>query len=184
MHTALALQAEGWKSVYLNEMLVTGLAPMDFSSYSCAAAALGRRQPEDRPAAEPAHLRGLSVAQRICYFASMYHWTIGFAKVVFYLRAAADPVHRPVPDRELRSHVRDALSSRTSRRWSAPTSSSPRHRPHLHGRDVQHGELLHAAVGGEAICLRTPRRRFVVTSKRGGEAARIARSCRTTRWWP
>ena len=34
MHTSIVLQPQGWKSVYLNEVLVTGLAPMDFSSYS------------------------------------------------------------------------------------------------------------------------------------------------------
>lgn len=33
MHTSLVLHSEGWKSVYLNETLVTGLAPMDFESF-------------------------------------------------------------------------------------------------------------------------------------------------------
>ena len=89
MHTALALQAEGWKSIYLNEMLVTGLAPMDFSSYSSQRLRWAEGNLKIVRLLNPLTCAGLSVAQRICYFASMYHWTIGFAKVVFY---AAPPL--------------------------------------------------------------------------------------------
>lgn len=84
MHTALALQAEGWKSVYLNELLVTGLAPMDFASYSSQRLRWAEGNLKIIRQINPLTHGGLSVAQRICYFASMYHWTIGFAKVVFY----------------------------------------------------------------------------------------------------
>ena len=84
MHTALALQAEGWKSVYLNELLVTGLAPMDFSSYSAQRLRWAEGNLKIVRLLNPLTCAGLSVAQRICYFASMYHWTIGFAKIVFY----------------------------------------------------------------------------------------------------
>jgi cellulose synthase (UDP-forming) len=85
MHTALALQAEGWKSVYLNELLVTGLAPMDFASYSSQRLRWAEGNLQIAKRLNPLTRRGLTMAQRICYFASMYHWTIGFPKLVFYL---------------------------------------------------------------------------------------------------
>jgi cellulose synthase/poly-beta-1,6-N-acetylglucosamine synthase-like glycosyltransferase len=85
MHTALALQARGWKSVYLNELLVTGLAPMDFSSYSSQRLRWAEGNLKIIRHINPLTHPGLSLAQRLCYFASMYHWTIGFPKLVFYL---------------------------------------------------------------------------------------------------
>lgn len=85
MHTSLALQAAGWKSVYLNELLVTGLAPMDLSSYHAQRLRWAEGNLKIIRHLNPLTCRGLSFAQRMCYFASMYHWTIGFAKLVFYL---------------------------------------------------------------------------------------------------
>jgi len=85
MHTALALQAEGWKSVYLNELLVTGLAPMDFASYSSQRLRWAEGNLKIIRRLNPLTHCGLTFAQRVCYFASMYHWTIGFPKLVFYL---------------------------------------------------------------------------------------------------
>lgn len=85
MHTSLVLQANGWKSVYLNELLVTGLAPMDFSSYSSQRLRWAEGNLKIIRHMNPLTARGLTMAQRLCYFASMYHWTIGFAKLVFYL---------------------------------------------------------------------------------------------------
>ncbi len=85
MHTALALQAAGWKTVYLNELLVTGLAPMDFSSYSSQRLRWAEGNLKIIRHLNPLTSPGLTFAQRMCYFASMYHWTIGFPKLVFYL---------------------------------------------------------------------------------------------------
>jgi cellulose synthase (UDP-forming) len=85
MHTALALQAEGWKTVYLNELLVTGLAPMDFASYSTQRLRWAEGNLKTIRHLNPLTARGLTFAQRVCYFASMYHWTIGLPKLVFYL---------------------------------------------------------------------------------------------------
>jgi cellulose synthase (UDP-forming) len=85
MHTSLVLQAGGWKSVYLNELLVTGLAPMDFSSYSSQRLRWAEGNLKIIRHINPLTSNGLTFTQRICYFASMYHWTIGFPKIVFYL---------------------------------------------------------------------------------------------------
>jgi cellulose synthase (UDP-forming) len=85
MHTSLVLQTGGWKSVYLNELLVTGLAPMDFSSYSSQRLRWAEGNLKIILHVNPLTSKGLTFTQRICYFASMYHWTIGFPKIVFYL---------------------------------------------------------------------------------------------------
>jgi len=85
MHTSLALQAHGWKTVYLNEMLVTGLAPMDFASYTSQRLRWAEGNLKIIRDINPLNCQGLSFAQRVCYFASLYHWTIGFPKIVFYL---------------------------------------------------------------------------------------------------
>jgi len=85
MHTSLALQAAGWKTVYLNELLVTGLAPMDFASYASQRLRWAEGNLKIVRHMNPLTVRGLTVAQRISYFASVYHWTIGFAKLIFYV---------------------------------------------------------------------------------------------------
>lgn len=84
MHTSIALQSEGWKTVYLNELLVTGLAPVDFESYSSQRLRWAEGNLQIIKQVNPLTCRGLRPAQRIAYFASMYHWTIGWAKLVFY----------------------------------------------------------------------------------------------------
>ena len=85
MHTSLALHAEGWKSVYVNELLVTGLAPMDFRSFQLQRLRWAEGNLKIAHSINPLTCRGLSFAQRISYFASMWHWTIGLAKLVFYV---------------------------------------------------------------------------------------------------
>lgn len=85
MHTSIELQADGWKSVYLNELLVTGLAPMDFASYSVQRLRWAEGNLKIIKEINPLTCRGLTLPQRIAYFASMYHWTVGIPKLVFYL---------------------------------------------------------------------------------------------------
>ena len=84
MHTALALHADGWKSVYLDELLVTGLAPMDFASLQVQRLRWAEGNLKIIRSINPITEPGLTLAQRICYSGSMYHWTTGVAKLVFY----------------------------------------------------------------------------------------------------
>lgn len=85
LHTSVVLHSEGWKSVYVNEVLVTGLAPMDFASYD-----VQRLRWAEGNLRTIAHInlltcKGLTLNQRISYVASLYHWTIGLPKIVYYL---------------------------------------------------------------------------------------------------
>jgi cellulose synthase (UDP-forming) len=85
MHTAIVLHSEGWKSVYVNEVLVTGLAPTDVASFLKQRLRWAEGNLKIIFDINPLTCGGLSVAQRIAYFASMFHWTIGLPKLVFYL---------------------------------------------------------------------------------------------------
>ncbi|HTV03023.1 MAG TPA: glycosyltransferase [Luteitalea sp.] len=85
MHTAIVLHSEGWKSVYVNEVLVTGLAPTDVSSFLKQRLRWAEGNLKIIFDINPLTCRGLSIPQRISYFASMYHWTVGVPKLVFYL---------------------------------------------------------------------------------------------------
>ncbi|GAA1482143.1 glycosyltransferase [Gordonia sinesedis] len=83
MATAMHLHALGWRSVYHHEVLVDGLAPDDLRVM------LGQRQ---RWAAgsmqvffahNPLFARGLSLAQRLMYLATMTSYLSGFATLVY-----------------------------------------------------------------------------------------------------
>ena len=79
MNTAMRLHAAGWRSIYHNEILATGLAPDDLSStlkqrLRWAQGTLQVLQTEN-PLTKP----GLSFWQRLQYFQTMYSYFSGFA---------------------------------------------------------------------------------------------------------
>jgi cellulose synthase (UDP-forming) len=86
IHTSVLLHAKGYRSVYVNKRLAAGLAPESYASY------LRQRQRWTRghlqiflSAHNPLFVRGLTVAQRIDYFASIYYFLLGPARMVFLL---------------------------------------------------------------------------------------------------
>jgi cellulose synthase (UDP-forming) len=85
LHTSVVLHAEGWKSVYLNEVLVTGLAPFDLASFAVQRLRWAEGNLKAAGLASPVTIPGLTVGQRISYFASLFHWTTGAPKLVYYL---------------------------------------------------------------------------------------------------
>jgi cellulose synthase (UDP-forming) len=84
LHTSLVLHTEGWKSVYLNELLVTGLAPVDLKSFEVQRLRWAEGNLKVAGYVNPLTAPGLSLPQRISYFASLYHWTIGIPKLIYY----------------------------------------------------------------------------------------------------
>lgn len=85
LHTSIELHAAGWKSVYLNELLVTGLAPADLKSFATQRLRWAEGNLKAASFSNPLTLPGLSGTQRVSYFASLYHWTIGVPKLIYYL---------------------------------------------------------------------------------------------------
>lgn len=88
LHTSIELHAAGWKSVYLNELLVTGLAPQDLKSFATQRLRWAEGNLKAGFFSNPITLKGLTLRQRISYFASLYHWTIGAPKLIYYLAPA------------------------------------------------------------------------------------------------
>ena len=85
LHTSVELHSRGWKSVYLNEVLVTGLAPSDLKTFETQRLRWAEGNMKVATFINPMTARGLSMNQRIAYAASLYHWTIGIPKFIFYM---------------------------------------------------------------------------------------------------
>jgi cellulose synthase/poly-beta-1,6-N-acetylglucosamine synthase-like glycosyltransferase len=85
MHTSLRIHSKGWQSVYHEEHLATGLSPADLGAYwkQRMRWAVGNLSVmwHDNPLVK----KGLTLRQRISYFASVWAWTVGPQKVMFYL---------------------------------------------------------------------------------------------------
>lgn len=85
MATAMRLHANGWKSVYHNEILVEGLAPegLDASLTQRLRWAQGTIQVMIKE--NPLVVKGLTLPQRLMYFSTMWSYLSGFANVVYFL---------------------------------------------------------------------------------------------------
>lgn len=85
MHSSLRIQNNGWKSVFHNEQLATGLSPGDLGAYwkQRMRWAVGNLSVlwHDNPLFK----KGLTVTQRLSYFSSVWAWTVGPQKLIFYL---------------------------------------------------------------------------------------------------
>lgn len=83
--TALDLHSKGWKSVYVDRPMVTGLQPETLSSF------IGQRSRWCRGMLQILFLKnaalvpGLSLAQRICYLSSAMIWFFPVVRVVFLI---------------------------------------------------------------------------------------------------
>ena len=87
IHTSLRLHASGWRSLFINEQLAHGIAPIDLAEYHkqrtrWGAGSLGLlfRSPDS-----PLWAKGLSLAQRVCYFNSTFSFTFGLQRLFFIL---------------------------------------------------------------------------------------------------
>ncbi|MBI4899049.1 MAG: glycosyltransferase [Actinobacteria bacterium] len=85
MATSMRLHANGWKSVFHNEILAEGLAPegLDASMTQRLRWAQGTVQVMLKE--NPLFLRGLSWPQRLMYFSTMWSYLSGFATLVYIL---------------------------------------------------------------------------------------------------
>ncbi len=82
-HTSLLIQKEGWGSAYLNTPLAAGLATERLSAH------IGQRRRWARGMLQifrkdnPLLAKGLSMAQRLCYFNAMLHFLFSLPRIVF-----------------------------------------------------------------------------------------------------
>lgn len=85
LHTSVELHSRGWKSVYVNEVLVTGLAPSDLKTFEVQRLRWAEGNMTVATFSNPLTTKGLSFHQRVAYIASLFHWTIGIPKFIFYM---------------------------------------------------------------------------------------------------
>jgi cellulose synthase (UDP-forming) len=99
MATAMRLHALGWKSVYHDEILANGLAPEDLGSAMQQRLRWAQGTLQVMLRENPLTQKGLSAAQRLMYFATMWNYLSGFSTLIFattpmaYLLLNVRPVH-------------------------------------------------------------------------------------------
>ena len=99
MATCMRLHALGWRSVYHHEVLAHGLAPEDLRSMLQQRLRWAQGTLQVMLRENPLVQKGLSLGQRLMYFATMWSYLSGFAAVVFiaapviYLCFGVLPVH-------------------------------------------------------------------------------------------
>ncbi|MCS6802728.1 MAG: PilZ domain-containing protein, partial [Dehalococcoidia bacterium] len=86
IHTSVRMHARGWKTVYHNETLAYGIAPQTFHAFAVqrlrwAQGTMQLLRSPDNPLIRP----GLTLAQRLNYFASMMTYFDSYQKLVYLL---------------------------------------------------------------------------------------------------
>jgi cellulose synthase (UDP-forming) len=99
MATCMRLHAMGWRSVYHHEVLAHGLAPEDLRTMLQQRLRWAQGTIQVMFRENPLVQKGLSVGQRLMYFATMWSYLAGFAALayiaapVIYLCFGVLPVH-------------------------------------------------------------------------------------------
>jgi len=83
MATCMRLHTQGWRSVYHDEILATGLAPEDLGTMLQQRLRWAQGTLQVLLRENPLVQKGLSAGQRLMYFATMWSYLSGFAAVVF-----------------------------------------------------------------------------------------------------
>jgi len=89
MATSMRLHEMGWKSVYHHETLAIGLAPEDLSSMLKQRLRWAQGTMQVMFRENPLFQRGLTIAQRLMYFSTMWSYLNGFAAVVYFTAPVA-----------------------------------------------------------------------------------------------
>jgi cellulose synthase (UDP-forming) len=85
MHTSLRLHAAGWSSAYHNEVLALGLAAQTAAPYHLQRLRWGQGTMQVLRRERVLTNRGLTIHQRINYFASALHYFDGYQRLLLYL---------------------------------------------------------------------------------------------------
>ncbi len=85
METTMQLQAHGYNSAYHNETLAYGLAPGSADAYHVQRLRWGQGAMQVLRKLKPLTMRGLTLQQRISYFAGTAAYLEGWQKAIFYL---------------------------------------------------------------------------------------------------
>jgi len=83
--TSMFLHGKGWKSIYIDEPLAYGLAPVGISEYYIQRLRWAKGAFQIMSSHNPLFQKGLTFMQRIFYFSSVSHFFEGGFKIVYYL---------------------------------------------------------------------------------------------------
>lgn len=84
MATSMRLHALKWKSVYHHETLAIGLAPEDLSSMLKQRLRWAQGTVQVMLRENPFLQRGLTIAQKLMYFSTMWSYLSGFAAIIYF----------------------------------------------------------------------------------------------------
>ncbi len=87
--TAFELHRRGYRSVYVNQPMVCGLAPDSYADYMLQHTRWAQGMVQIFILHDPLFVPGLSLAQRLCYFNCCLFWFFGLARVVYFVAPAA-----------------------------------------------------------------------------------------------
>jgi len=85
LHTSMLLHSRGWQSVYVNKDLSAGLSPESFEAYLTQRRRWSRGTMQVMLRCGGLTLPGLTIAQRIHYFATLWYWMYGVPRVIYLL---------------------------------------------------------------------------------------------------
>ncbi|AEF40886.1 glycosyltransferase family 2 protein [Hoyosella subflava] len=83
MATCMRMHAQGWRSAFHNEILAHGLAPEDLKTMLTQRLRWAQGTVQVMLRENPLVQRGLSAAQRLMYWATMWSYLAGFAAVIY-----------------------------------------------------------------------------------------------------
>lgn len=103
IHTSMVIHSKGYRSCYLNKVLAAGLMPETFESSMKQRVRWAMGHVQILFQSNPFAMRGLTMAQRLGYFASIFYFLHGFPRIVclvaplFALLLGIIPVTADVP---------------------------------------------------------------------------------------
>jgi cellulose synthase (UDP-forming) len=87
--TAMKLHACGYRSAYLNEPLISGLQPETFASFIVQRLRWAQGMVQLFLLKNVFATKGLSIAQKLCYFSNTFYWFFSYARVMLLVAPMA-----------------------------------------------------------------------------------------------
>ncbi|MBE7444659.1 MAG: glycosyltransferase [Planctomycetia bacterium] len=85
INTTILLYSHGWKGIYHNEILANGLAAKDLKNYQTQKLRWAEGNIGLLFTNNPLFIKGLTIPQRISFFAVIFGWLIGFPKLIYFI---------------------------------------------------------------------------------------------------
>ncbi len=173
MHTGLRLHARGWKSLFVNERLVTGQAATDVTTFNTQRLRWGEGNLGIFAFDNPLTMEGLTFAQRVCYLGSMLSWTTGLQKLQLYIAPILMLLTGVPPVDQLSWALAAITIAYMLTIWTAVTVTSNGH-GNLIGTELTHMASFWTQIQSTYRAVFKRRKtKFVVTSKRGRQTNSI-----------